>query len=459
MKIAFLHEPWLRILPAKPRGSLPIWTWHVSQRLQEQHEVYIYSRGYTGFSAYERRDNVQYVRIWAPLDRWIGPAVQALTHAAGRPKTSASLFHAQYYARAARDMRRKGIEIVHVHTFPQAAAIIRFFHPAVKIVVHIHVEWLNLLPPRVARHQMRDVDLLVSCSEYLSEKTRRALPASSAKIKTLYNGVDVDAFREEENPSPPQDREWRVLFVGRISPEKGIHVLVEAIQRLIEDGENLHLDLVGPESVAPFEVIVGISDSDMVSQLKAFYDTTLLAKVRSWLRKKFPRRLGRLRDTTYAATLRSMVKGDGAGRVRFVGSVPVDDLPRWYREADLLVQPSLYETFGMPVVEAMACGTPILATRTGGIPELIEDARIGSLVEPGNVHQLAEEIRRLLRNRTLRRHMGQEARKRAVGQFSWDKTVETLTQYYVHLLEQTGVAENKATAALTKAPKPATGDT
>jgi len=332
-------------------------------------------------------------------------------------------------------MRMKGIEVVHVHSFPQAAAIIRFFHRSVKIVVHLHVEWLNLLPPRVARRQIRDVDLVVCCSEYLSEKTRRALPASSAKIKTIYNAVDVDAFREKQSPPPAEAAGWRILFVGRNSPEKGIHILLEAFRRLIEDGDNVYLNIIGPDHLAPAEIIVRLSDSDIVSKLKVFYDTTLSAKLRSWLRVKFPRRLARLQDTTYRGTLQRMVQGKMASRVKFVGLVPNEDLPRWYQEADLVVLPSVYETFGIPLIEAMASGTPVLASRTGGIPEVIEDARTGLLVEPGNVDQLAEGIRRLLRNSALRRQMGQAGRKRVTEKFSYEKTVETLARYYLDLVE------------------------
>ena len=437
MKIAFVHQPWSRILPDKPSGSTSIWTWHVSQRLQNQHDVYVYAQRHSGSLSYERKDKVQYVRVSAPLDRWIELAVRPLMkmRAADRPWMSSSLFHAQYYARVAYDMKTKGIEVVHVHSFPQAAAIIRFFHPSVKIVVHLHVEWLNLMPPRVARRQIRDVDLVVNCSEYLSEKTRRALPASSAKIKTIYNAVDMDVFRENQSSPPSEAREWRILFVGRISPEKGIHILLEAFRRLIDDGDNVYLNIIGPDFLVPVEAIVGLSDSDIVSKLKVFYDTTPTAKLRSWLRGKYPRRLRWLQDTTYRGTLQRMVQGKMASRVRFVGYVPNEDLPHWYRDADLVVLPSVYETFGIPLIEAMASGTPVLASRTGGIPEVIEDARTGLLVEPGNVDQLARGIRRLLRDSALCRQMGQAGRKRVAEKFSWEKTAETLARYYLDLVE------------------------
>jgi glycosyltransferase involved in cell wall biosynthesis len=224
--------------------------------------------------------------------------------------------------------------------------------------------------------------------------------------------------------------ERKILLVGRISPEKGIHILLEAFQRLVEEEDSLRLIIIGPDLIVPMEVIVNISDSDMVSQLRRFYDTTVWKRLRTWLKNRYPRRLSWLRDTTYGGVLRAMVQGKMAERVRFVGFIPNEDLSRWYREADLLVLPSVYETFGMPLIEAMASGTPVLATRIGGIPEVVDDGRTGILVEPGSSAQLAQGIKSVIHDDVLLQQMGIEGRRRVVEKFSWEKTVDTLLQYY-----------------------------
>jgi len=123
-----------------------------------------------------------------------------------------------------------------------------------------------------------------------------------------------------------------------------------------------------------------------------------------------------------------------ADRVRFIGFIPNEDLPCWYRKADLVVLPSVYETFGIPLIEAMASGTPVLATRVGGIPEIVEDGRVGILVEPGSVEQLADGIRNLIRDDKRLFQMGEEARQMVIDKFSWDKAVTTLLQYYREIL-------------------------
>ncbi len=411
MKIAFLHQPWNRIVPGKPQGSVPIWTSQVAQRLSRQHEVYIYSRGFRGAPRDETDGGLWYVRVSAPLDPWVTRFLLPVTRLSEPhyPLMSSPLYSRQYYLWAAKDMARKGIDVVHVHSFPQAASLIRSFHPSSKIVVHLHVEWLNLLPPRLARKQIQDADLVLGCSEYMSEKMRRALPDYSARIRTIYNAVDVDLFYEKQRSCPRVGMERKILLVGRISPEKGIHTLLEVFHRLLEEEASLRLAIIGPDWVVPIEVIINMSDSDIVSQLRMFYDTTVRDQLRTWLKNRYPRRLSWLRDTTYGGALRAMVQGKMAGCVRFVGFIPNEDLPRWYREADLLVLPSVYETFGMPLIEAMASGTPVLATRTGGIPEVVEDRRTGILVEPGSPAQHAQGIRSLIHNDVLLRQMGIEA--------------------------------------------------
>ena len=180
------------------------------------------------------------------------------------------------------------------------------------------------------------------------------------------------------------------------------------VRGLIEKEDNLRLDIVGSHAVAPVELIVNKSDSQMVSELRMLYDIRAWGRVRTWLKREFPRRLRRLRDTSYWSTFRGMVPGRMAGHVWFVGVVANEELPEWYRGADLVVLPSLYEAFGIPPIEAMASETPILAPRTGGIPEIVEDGRTGLLVTPGRAHELAEGMPGLMWDGALRRRVRAE---------------------------------------------------
>ena len=436
MKIAFLHQPWNQIVPDNPQGSVPIWTAEVAKRLSQGHEIYVYSRKRRGPMQEELHGNLRYVRICSPVDPWVDRFVLPVL-SVGRTRCSrmsSPLYFRRYYAMAAEHMARESVDVVHVHSFPQAACIIRSIYPTVKIVVHLHVEWLNLLPESVATRQIQDADLVLGCSEYISDKMRQALPAYSAKIRTVYNAVDVETFYEKERPNSQLNRERKILMVGRISPEKGVHTLLDGLHTLIGEEHNIRLEIIGPDWVVPKEVIVDVTDSKLVSQLKPFYRTTLLGNLCTWLKKRYPRRFRSLRDRSYGGFLRAMVKGKLADHVRFVGFIPNGDLPRWYRDADLLVLPSVYETFGIPLIEAMASGTPVVATRIGGVPEIVDDGRVGILVEPGSAAQLAQGIRTLIRDDNRLLQMGKEGRKRVIEKFSWDKAVSTLMDYYNEVL-------------------------
>jgi glycosyltransferase involved in cell wall biosynthesis len=432
MKIAFVHQPWTRIVHGAPQGSVAIWTSEISRRLGRDHEVYVYSRRCSDQRESEVAEGLNYLRIDDPLDPWIAKFVQPLTQLArrGRSSFTSRLFYPQFYRRVARDIARRGIDVVHLHSFPQAASIIRQEHPAALIVVHLHVEWLNFLPPRVARRQIRDADLIIGCSEYLAEQTRRALPESASKIKTLINAVDVERFTPAERDDFDGESGGTVLFVGRISPEKGLHILLDAFEQSLEKNPDLRLDIIGYDAPILFHVLKQLADSNVVASVRQYYDTTPLAKLRTWLRSRYPRRLRRLRDTSYEAAIRLMAERRLATKVRFLGFVANHDLPQHYRRVQLVCLPSLTETFGIPLVEAMACGTPTVASRAGGMPEIVDHGTTGLLVPAFDSEALSCAITELMSDVERRRRMGKAARRRAVDRFSWATAASALLELY-----------------------------
>jgi glycosyltransferase involved in cell wall biosynthesis len=114
-------------------------------------------------------------------------------------------------------------------------------------------------------------------------------------------------------------------------------------------------------------------------------------------------------------------------QVRWLGHVPFEDLPALLNGADLFVYPSLYEGFGLPPLEALSCGTPVVASSSTSLPEVVGDA--GVLVDPLSVEQLAEAMRRVLTDAPLRAALRDKALRRAQT-FSWEKTARlTLAAY------------------------------
>jgi glycosyltransferase involved in cell wall biosynthesis len=117
-------------------------------------------------------------------------------------------------------------------------------------------------------------------------------------------------------------------------------------------------------------------------------------------------------------------------RVTLTGRVSKDELVRLYNACEVFVSPSLYEGFGLPAAEAMACGAPVVATTAGAFPEVIEDGVSGLLVPPRDAGALAGAIERLRKDSYLRYKLGREGRRRINDHFSWRETaIRTLELY------------------------------
>jgi len=203
------------------------------------------------------------------------------------------------------------------------------------------------------------------------------------RVVVIHNGVDADAFRRTEARevlARRQVREPYVLFVGRISEQKGIFQLLEAARAL------------------PAEVSLVLCASSP--------DTPELA-----------------------ARLQAAVAG--RSRVQWINAMlPVPEVVQLYSHAAVFACPSIYEPFGLINLEAMACGTPVVASRVGGIPEVVVDGETGWLVPPGDPAALAEALRVSLADPTRARRMGEAGRRRVEAHFSWDRIAEhTLAVY------------------------------
>ena len=131
--------------------------------------------------------------------------------------------------------------------------------------------------------------------------------------------------------------------------------------------------------------------------------------------------------------------------VRFVGAVPQEELPRFYRAADAVVMPSSYESFGLVAAEAMACGTPVVASQVGGLRSIVQDGRTGFLIPWRNPELFAEKLELLLRRPALATELGRNA-ARAVRPLSWGATAERLLAIYRELLAARRTARDTALA-------------
>jgi glycosyltransferase involved in cell wall biosynthesis len=396
MHIAIAGQPFDRFKLPVEGGSIKLWTYEVARRLASQgHSVTVYARRAPGQIRSERFGGVEYRRIAAVSE----PALLErlpMRWSIGRPLHSRAFGYFSFFSRVAMDLRRTRPDALLIHNFSQAIPIVRTLNSNLRIGLLMNCQWLEQLDRDMIRPRLEAADLLAGCSDFISDGIRRAFPHLADKVRTIYNGASVEKFSAE----PSGRNGERLLFVGRLSPEKGMHVLLEAFERVLQRQPEASMDLVGPGAVMT-EALLADPAAD-----------PLMAGLIPLCRPDYPDRL------------RGQLSPIASTRVRFLGNVPHSKLPELYRQADIFVFPSIWhEPFGMPVVEAMASGLPVIATRGGGIPELIDDGKTGILVERGQVEPLADAISRLLSSAPLRHSMGQEGMRRA-ARFSWEHTAE-----------------------------------
>ena len=141
------------------------------------------------------------------------------------------------------------------------------------------------------------------------------------------------------------------------------------------------------------------------------------------------------------------------GRVTFLEQLSTEELVREYNRAQLLVSPSLYEGFGLPAAEALACGTPVIATSAGALPEIVEEGVSGVLVPPGRVAPLAKAIASLLDQPERCAEMGVSGARRIRERFSWRRTAEETLAIYEEVLSR-GDQQRPSVGARARPPDP-----
>jgi glycosyltransferase involved in cell wall biosynthesis len=227
----------------------------------------------------------------------------------------------------------------------------------------------------------RRIDRVLTSSVASAELIARDFGVNRERIAMLANGVATDIYHPDPRVAR---RESEILCVGRASdPNKGIRNLLQALARL---SDNVHLTLV---------------DSDHPDN-----------PARGWARE-----LG------------------CADRVEIAGRVPTDELLHLYRRATLVVVPSRYEGFGLPAAEAMACGTPVVATSAGALPEVLGVGQAGLLVEPDRPDALAKAIASLLEQPAARAELSARGRERIVKAYAWPRVAEATAAVYTEVID------------------------
>ena len=240
------------------------------------------------------------------------------------------------------------------------------------------------------RELVASADVVMTASSHERDLLEHYYDADASRLETIPCGVDLDMFQPRDkrtsrielglDPNAPM-----LLWVGRLEKLKGVDILIEALSQL--DERDFTLMLVGGDEHA--------------EDLKA-----------------------ELRSQAAAAGLES--------NIRFVGAVPHDRLPVYYSAADVCVVPSYYESFGLVAVESMACGTPVVASRVGGLISTVTDGVTGYLIPWRCPEPFAEKLEVILNNPELRENFS-EAARRSVERFRWSNVAGDVAELYAAL--------------------------
>ena len=245
-----------------------------------------------------------------------------------------------------------------------------------------HYYTVVFYPLKMQRRVIHRLDRVITSSEETAREICRAFRIPPEKIRNVYNGLEAEFLR----PGNGEGRTSKtLLFVGNTDDtKKGIVYLLQAMILL------------------PKEVTLTIVDQGKPHK-------------------------------TYASGL--VEEWGLSSRVNFTGKVSTETLRSLYRRSEVVVLPSLYEGFGLPAAEAMACETPVVATAVGALPEVLGSEGAGELVPSRNPLALARAVLKLQGDAGERRKMGFRGRKRVEELFTWEKVAERTVTVYQESIE------------------------
>ncbi len=287
---------------------------------------------------------------------------------------------------------RDDYDLIHAHchlflSTIMASLVRRIGSPPLIITTHGIMsasapDWFNLLYMKtIGKWTLKSADRVICYTEMEKDKLANMLKIDSEKISVIPNGVDTDLFRPDPNNNKQsnQSNAITILWVGRFVRGKGVEYLIQAAKILVKEVPDLKILLVG--------------DGPSKGKIKGLIEKFNLKK-----------------------------------NVIIKENVPNENMPEVYQKSDIFVLPSLNEGVPKTLLEAMACGIPVIISEFPHLEELIKNA--GLTFPKGDVHALADKIMRLIRDRELAKELGNNGRNKIVEGHSWGNTVLKTTELY-----------------------------
>lgn len=300
-----------------------------------------------------------------------------------REGTVYDLLHSHYWLSVSAAERLKAqLGIPHVATFHTLGEVKNRVRPA---------EMEPALRLEVEKKAIPIVDALIAFTTDEKDNLISIYGAQPEKVKVIPCGIDMDLFRPMDKGKARSELSLPnsskiLLFAGRIQPFKGIDILLRAVSCLLDD-QKLRLFIIG-----------GDSESDD--------------------------------ELTRLRTLSTELGLDG--KVTFCGAMEHGEMPLFYSAADICVVPSYHESFGLVAVEALACGTPVVASCVGGLATIVKDGETGYLIDELSPEAFAQRLELLLSDERLRRRMRDAARP-SVMTYEWSIVSRQVLNVYEEL--------------------------
>jgi glycosyltransferase involved in cell wall biosynthesis len=330
----------------------------------------------------------------------------------GRGSLSNVILAAQDIARFARAVVRFRPQVAHVATahglsfLKHSVMVVIARLAGSRVLLHPHCSFLTLYTRQPRwwqawfRAVLRMTDGVIALSREW-EQVQEVVPG--CPVYALPNGVDLSMYQEVSQQRAARlggagNGSLKALYLGHLGKEKGSFDLIDAAGQVLRANGNVHFDLVGQE-LSPGEG---------------------------------------------AELARYLAAANLNGGVTVHPPAYEEDKLRFFREADIFVYPSYHEGMPMAVLEAMACGLPIVASRVGALPELVRDGQNGLLIDAGRPEQIAAAVEKIAGDEGLRRQMERQSWQMVSEKYSLEEHVAKLERIYRHALEPRGAEDGFA---------------
>jgi glycogen(starch) synthase len=266
-----------------------------------------------------------------------------------------------------------------------------------KLIATFHGDDIEGLPHKyrfhrwVLRKTCAKVEYVTACSNYLLDRAKVICPEIKDKSKAIHNGIDIDSYKEIE---PYKNIRPYIFSAGRFLHKKGFDILINAFHLIVSKGYKVDLILAGEGAEqSKYERLAGKTGLNWIE--------------------------------------RGQENSESGSKILYWGKADRGEIKKLLAGSEMTVVPSRIEPFGLIVLEALAAGTPVVATNVGGIPEILQDG-VSLIVAPNDENALADAMEKLLNDSDLRESLINNGLIRALD-FSWDSVAEKYLNLAIHL--------------------------